>query len=214
MRATQTARPGELLYRGAEATLTVVTHLGRLAVEKRREPKGYRIAPIESSVSKARMRNEARLIRRARKAGVAAPAVLAVDPEAQALVLEYLGRQSLRSTYASLPSKKRAQVVEQIGRSIGALHKASLIHGDLTTSNMMAVGARVYFLDFSLGKVSDLREERAVDLKAFKDAFEATHLEHAGDFAHVLKGYRRVMGAEAQRVERTIRDIERRRRYA
>jgi Kae1-associated kinase Bud32 len=207
-------RPGARLYKGAEATLTVVSHLGRLAVEKRREPKGYRIAPIEAAVSKARMRNEARLIRRARKAGVAVPAVLTVDPEAQALVLEYLGPESLRSAYGGLPAKRRIRVAEQIGRSIGSLHKASLIHGDLTTSNMMAAGPRVYFLDFSLGKVSDLREERAVDLKAFKDAFEATHLEQAGEFAHVLKGYRRVMGAEAERVMRTVRDIERRRRYA
>src|SRR3990172_2574248 len=85
--------PGEVIYRGAEATLTTASRFGRLVVLKQRHPKAYRIAELETAIARGRMRNEARLLRRAREAGVSAPAVLDADPEAQTLVLEYLGRR-------------------------------------------------------------------------------------------------------------------------
>jgi len=207
-------RPGERIYQGAEATLEAALFLGRLAVVKRRHRKGYRIDELEATIAKTRMRTEARLMRRARAAGVSVPAVLAVDPAAQTLVLEYLGRHALRSTYDGLPAARRRALARQAGRAAGRLHRAGVVHGDLTTSNMIARGGRVFLFDFSLGRVAGDTEELAVDLKAFKDSFVATHLEHGREFQHVVRGYEDVVGKRAAAVVAQIGRIERRRRYA
>lgn len=153
-------------------------------------------------------------MRRARAAGVAVPAVLAADRGNQTLVLEYLGRHALRSTYDGLPPARRRTLARQAGRAAGQLHKAGVVHGDLTTSNMIARGGHLYLIDFSLGRVASDTEDLAVDLKAFKDSFVATHLEHAREFGEVLKGYGESMGTRAKQVTGHISRIERRRRYA
>lgn len=214
MREAAPHGPGEVIYRGAEATLTTALRFGRLVVLKQRGPKAYRIAELETAIARGRMRNEARLLRRAREAGVGAPAVLDADPEAQTLVLEYLGRRALREGFDTLPGPQRRQAARAVGKAVGRLHKAGIIHGDLTTSNIIMKGGAVHILDFSLGQVGDRLEERAVDLKAFKDSFAATHLPHAADFGLVLAGYRAVLGTPGARVVAHIRKIERRRRYA
>src|SRR6266850_1415322 len=207
-------RPGERIYQGAEATLTARLFLGRLVVVKHRKPKGYRLPALEATIARGRMRNEARLMRRARAAGVAVPAVLDADPEEQSLALEYLGRHSLRTQYEGLPRADRLRAARSMGGAVGRLHAASIIHGDLTTSNMMRKGGRVHLIDFSLGHVSDKTEDRAVDLKAFKDSFVATHLAHATDLSVVFDGYAKSLGPAGQKVIKQIASIERRRRYA
>jgi TP53 regulating kinase-like protein len=206
--------PGDRIYRGAEATLTAVLFMGRLGVAKQRRPKGYRLPAFEAPLARGRMRNEARLLHRARSAGVGAPALLDADLDSQTLLLEYLGRHPLRVVYDGLDAAKRRQAARRMGESVARLHKADIIHGDLTTSNMILRGGRVYLIDFSLGHISGKLEDRAVDLKAFKDSFAATHLQHAGDFAEVLRSYRAVLGGSADQVVGHIASIERRRRYA
>lgn len=207
-------RPGEVLYQGAEATVTSAVHLARRAVVKARRPKAYRIPALEVAIARSRMRNEARLLRRARGAGVAAPAVLDADPEGGALTLEFLPALPLRDTYDGLPARQRLAAARMAGQAIARLHKAGIIHGDLTTSNMIVVDGRLNLLDFSLGHISNRTENRAVDLKAFKDSFVATHLSHAGDFKTVVRAYEAAMGKDGPSVPRQIRSIERRRRYA
>jgi len=206
--------PGERIYQGAEAVLTAALFLGRSAVLKQRTPKAYRLPALEHQISRGRMRNEARLMRRARAAGVGVPALFDAEPESQSLVLEYLGRTSLRNEYDSLSSAGRKNAARAVGEAIGQLHGASIIHGDLTTSNMILRGGRVHFLDFSLGHISDKAEDRAVDLKAFKDSFVATHLAHATDLSVVFDGYAKSLGPAGQKVIKQIASIERRRRYA
>jgi Kae1-associated kinase Bud32 len=206
--------PGRRLYQGAEATVTAALHLERLAVVKARSPKAYRIPELDAAISRVRMRNEARLLRRARRAGVGTPAVLDADPEAGALTLEYLGGAPLRSSYDGLRPAERRGAARKAGEAVGRLHRAGIIHGDLTTSNMIVRDGRLYLVDFSLGHISDRVEDRAVDLKAFKDSFVATHLAHAADFKLVLGAYRRAVGAGGASVPRQITLIERRRRYA
>src|SRR6267378_2812961 len=206
--------PGERIYQGAEAVLTASLYLGRAAVIKQRRPKSYRLPQLEEQIVRGRMRNEARLMRRARAAGVGVPALFDAEPESQSLTMEYLGRSSLRSTYDRLPGAERRKAARAIGRAIADLHHASIIHGDLTTSNMILRRGRVHLVDFSLGHISDAQEDRAVDLKAFKDSFGATHLGHAKEFGLVLAGYRATLGATADAVVRHIADIEGRRRYA
>jgi len=205
---------GERIYQGAEAILTAGALFGRRTVVKLRRPKGYRIPALETSIARGRMRNEARLMERARRAGVDVPRVLDADPEERSITLEYLGRNPLRDEYEDLPTAARRATARKVGSAIGLLHRAGLIHGDLTTSNMVVRGGRLHLFDFSLGHISLRIEDRAVDLKAFKDSFRATHLGHASDFDLIVGAYRRALGVGGEKVIAQIANIERRRRYA
>lgn len=80
------------------------------------------------------------------------------------------------------------------------LHDAGIVHGDLTTSNMMLRDATqqlvcmhslavVYcmqsccpqvMIDFGLSYNSTIAEDKAVDLYVLERAFLSTHAEHVG----------------------------------
>lgn len=81
-------------------------------------------------------------------------------------------------------------VLGQIGKIIAKLHDSDIIHGDLTTSNMIirmdeSVSkiqskqdiAAIYFIDFGLSYTKNNKEDRAVDLYVLEKAFISTHTE-------------------------------------
>lgn len=68
----------------------------------------------------------------------------------------------------------------KIGKGIGAMHDADIIHGDLTSSNMIVSelndGEReITFIDFGLGMMKATIEDKAVDLYVLERAFISTH---------------------------------------
>lgn len=71
------------------------------------------------------------------------------------------------------------ELAVRIGQAIAKLHKASIIHGDLTTSNLMVRESNlsVVVIDFGLSYNSTLAEDRAVDLYVLERAFLSTHTE-------------------------------------
>jgi len=97
--------------------------------------------------------------------------------------------------------------MREIGRSVRKLHDANIIHGDLTTSNMI-LKDKVYFIDFGLGFFSTRIEDKAVDLFLFKKALESKHHEVWEEcFKEVLKAY------GDQKVMERLKEIEKRGRY-
>ena len=63
-----------------------------------------------------------------------------------------------------------------VGETIGRLHEGELIHGDLTTSNMMlGEGGEIVLIDFGLGSVSGGVEDRAVDLLVLERTVQSSH---------------------------------------
>ena len=78
--------------------------------------------------------------------------------------------------------KKQKKICEKIGENIAKLHEANIIHGDLTSSNMILHVDEnnfkdVYFIDFGLGFISPKVEDKAVDLHLIREAFEAGFAE-------------------------------------
>jgi len=59
-----------------------------------------------------------------------------------------------------------------LGNSFGNL---GVIHGDLTTSNMIYKDDQIYLIDFGLSYVKTSIEDRAVDLYVLERAFISTH---------------------------------------
>jgi TP53 regulating kinase-like protein len=116
----------------------------------------------------------------------------------------------------SFEKEKRLDLCRHIGELIGQLHSHGIIHGDLTTSNMILTPyEKVFFVDFGLGEYSAELEIRSVDLHLMKRAFQSTHFRFAEEcFEAVMEGYAEIVGKEiAKDVLEKIREIERRGRY-
>jgi TP53 regulating kinase-like protein len=99
---------------------------------------------------------------------------------------------------------------------IGRLHNNGIIHGDLTTSNMILTPfGKIYLVDFGLGEYSNDLEIRGVDLHLMKRALQSTHYKFAKEcFDSVTTGYVETVGREAaSKVIGKIQEIERRGRY-
>ena len=98
---------------------------------------------------------------KARRLGVSTPVLYAVDPLLHALTFEYVEGPSVKDIFLEfglngVVEERLDDIAMQIGDSIGKLHDGGLIHGDLTTSNMllrMGTNQLVsYFICYSRGE--------------------------------------------------------------
>ena len=153
------------------------------------------------------MRREARLLRQARASGVPTPHVL--DVRDSDLVLEWLPFPTLKEVLG----EHRDWACRELGRLVARLHLARIVHGDLTTSNMIYHEGRVYFIDFGLGFFSRKIEDQGVDLKLLKDALKSTHFKVLNVcWRNILKGYKEEY-PKADLVIKRVEEIEKRGRY-
>lgn len=86
-----------------------------------------------------------------------------------------------------------SSLVELMGAVLACMHDADLIHGDLTTSNMIydADKHELTLIDFGLSFVSSLTEDKAVDLYVLERAFLSTHPNTELLFSQLLDSYSR-----------------------
>ena len=205
-----------LLKKGAEASLFLADWHGRKAIIKARLPKNYRPAELDKKIRSYRTVHEPQLMNEAKKAGVPTPKIFLVDMKDAMITMEFVEGKQVKQLLGNLASEKRQALCVKIGELIGQLHKHGLIHGDLTTSNMILKAEdKIFLVDFGLGEKNKELEARGVDLHLMKRALQSTHYEAAAEcFKHVQKGYAAVLGAkEAGKVFGKIREIERRGRY-
>lgn len=169
---------------------------------------------------------EARALLRCAKAGVAVPAVRCVDEKEGILGLELISGKSVREWLgggaegedelivdeaeaeaaedeeAVLSEEEQAKLMRLIGKQLAIMHEADIIHGDLTTSNMMLRPAskdssgvvdldhdEVVLIDFGLSSVSAFAEDKAVDLYVLERAFASTHPASEKLFQTILDSY-------------------------
>ena len=193
------------IVRGAEAVLYV--REGR--VVKERVKKNYRIDEIDTPVRKQRTRNEAKLLREARRAGVETPQIMSEGT--YSIEMEFIQGKKVRDT---LNAKNISEICSKMGESIGKLHSSGIIHGDLTTSNMIFKDGMIYFIDFGLGFQSHRIEDKAVDLRLLRQVLDSTHFDVAEKaWKIILKAYQNNC-EDAGRVFETLQKIEKRGRYS
>jgi TP53 regulating kinase-like protein len=206
----------KLLKRGAEASLFVTAWHGKKVVVKTRLPKKYRSEKLDKAIRTYRTVHEPQLMHEAKRAGVPTPIIFLVDVEKAVIVMEYIKGRQVKKLLETLPAKERNDVCRQIGELIGRLHGHGVIHGDLTTSNMILTGTgKIVLVDFGLGEKNVELEAKGVDLHLLKRALQSTHYGFAEDcFKAVMQGYAPVVGeAGAKDVLDKISEIERRGRY-
>ncbi|KAK7186166.1 hypothetical protein DPSP01_000765 [Paraphaeosphaeria sporulosa] len=140
-----TASNLEVLTQGAEALVYKSTFLTPQTpcVVKYRPPKPYRHPVLDRRLTKARLLAEARVLVRCKRDGVDVPGVLGADWEAGWLVLEWVEGRTVRAVldgWAERGAQEEEGVLglmRRVGRAVGRLHGIGVVHGDLTTSNLM-----------------------------------------------------------------------------
>lgn len=212
----------ELITQGAEALIYRTTFLtpDQPCALKFRPKKSYRHPTLDARLTKARILAEARVLVRCRKEGVLVPGVLGLDWEEGWLATEWVDGQTVRSCLdewlhrlegeegmgeevTGEAEKELEGLMEKVGRTVGKLHEIGVVHGDLTTSNLMlrppevategdvgtSLQGDVVLIDFGLAVQTVQDEDRAVDLYVLERAFGSTHPQAEGLFKEVLQVY-------------------------
>ncbi|MBI2140658.1 Kae1-associated serine/threonine protein kinase [Candidatus Woesearchaeota archaeon] len=197
----------QLISQGAEAKIFLL----KGSVLKDRFPKTYRIREIDEKLRKSRTRREAKVLEKLSAIGFPAPRLFSSDDKSQIQMEEIKGPK-----VRDILEKSRYKLLcIEIGEKIAALHNKGIIHGDLTTSNMIFCSRenKIYFIDFGLSFFSEKVEDKAVDLHLLKEALESRHYRvWEGCCKAALEGYRH-KAKDAGKVIERIKIVEKRGRY-
>ncbi len=197
-----------IIASGAEAVIALEGN----TVIKTRIQKRYRLKEIDESIRRERTKTEARLISEARRCGVPTPIIRDVtDFEIR---MEYIEGTALKNIV-------NPSLSEETGELIGRLHTCGIIHGDLTTSNIIVPGfksgvikdGKLLLIDFGLAYLDKTLEARGVDIHVLFQTFESTHENHEELIESFKKGYAMTF-QDAGKVFERVAEIESRGRYA
>ena len=196
----------KLISQGAEAKIyRTDSHL-----IKERIKKNYRIEEIDKNIRKYRTRRENSILEKACKI-IPVPKVLKCDEKENIIEMEFIEGERLSESLDGYSDKKRKEICRIIGKQVALLHNNNIIHGDLTTSNMLLKN-KLYFIDFGLSFISDKNEDKAVDLHLLRQALESRHYKHYEDsYKEVLEGYKTCN--RYKEVLKRLEKVEKRGRY-
>ena len=197
----KTTCTGDIIAKGAESTISKSEYLKKPAVLKNRIVKNYRIPEIDNKIRKMRCKSEAKLLSDAKQAGVITPVLYDVDLGKKSILMEYVDGVMLGDVIDE-------NLAYKTGLEISKLHESGIVHGDITTSNIILRNNDLVFIDFGLGRYSQSLEDHAVDLLVLKKSLQNMDYDLARKyFDCVLKGY------GDGRIVKVINDIESRGRY-
>ncbi|XP_043690759.1 EKC/KEOPS complex subunit bud32-like isoform X1 [Telopea speciosissima] len=187
-----------LLKQGAEARVFESTFMGRRSIIKERFSKKYRHPSLDTKLTHKRLNTEARCMTKARRLGVSTPVLYALDTVLHTLTFEYVEGRVVKEIFLDfglngLNQELMNDITTQIGDAIGKLHDGGLIHGDLTTSNMLFRNGtnELILIDFGLSFTSTLPEDKAVDLYVLERALLSMHSSCGNVMDQILAAYRK-----------------------
>ncbi|KAI0421426.1 tyrosine protein kinase [Xylaria grammica] len=245
--------PPELIAQGAEGRLYKSTYLlpSIPCALKYRPPKPWRHPVLDARLTRHRILSEARNLAKCHREGVPVPTVYSVDESAGWLMMEWVSggpvrvainewlrrrrdaeRAQGRSGDAIVEGTSEAEadlvaLLRRIGAVVGRMHKVGIVHGDLTTSNMMLrpwekdkqpvnghnaegdelLEGEIVIIDFGLASQSTSEEDRAVDLYVLERAFASTHPRAEKLFIAVLETVYREAFKQAPVVLKKLEDV-------
>ncbi len=181
---------------------------------KERPVKQYRLPVLDDALRKFRTKREAKVLQKLALLQFPAPRLLETAEKTTTLVIERIPGKKVRDVLLDekTPVNTISSLATEIGEQVGKLHAQHIIHGDLTTSNMILHQEKkqVFFIDFGLSFFSEKIEDQAVDLFLLERALASTH--HAlypGIFDEVLVGYKQAY-AEAAAVLERLEEVRKR----
>lgn len=222
----QRAVPGiplEMVSQGAEALVfSSKTHpylrKPGTYICKYRPSKRYRHPQIDAMLTKQRTIGEFKFMAKLGKLGLRAPKVVALDVKNGVIWMEHVGYtlpngsvSSLKNYLWSVEDRTGDEVrrkLTETGQLIGKMHSFDMIHGDLTSSNLMLTNNSVCLIDFGLSLYSALPEDKAVDLYVLERAIVSTHSEHSQQYTEwLLEGYKSALKKKSTDTLRKLDDV-------
>ncbi|OBA19366.1 kinase-like protein [Metschnikowia bicuspidata var. bicuspidata NRRL YB-4993] len=201
--------PMTVVSQGAEAlVLSSTSHpyldaKGKYII-KFRPKKPYRHPKIDALITKSRTVGEAKFMLKLNKLGVPAPHLILLDATNGVIWMNSVGDVLDDGSVSSLKNflwyleknngeclgSEAESYCRSTGSVIGMLHMHDMIHGDLTTSNIILQGDKSYLIDFGLSSYSNLPEDKAVDLYVLERAVLSTHSDYSDTYNKwLLEGY-------------------------
>jgi len=197
---------------GAEAEIFTACYLRRDAIVKIRSPKRYRSAALDDELRSSRTKNEARLMKEARMAGVRTPVVYDVNLRDFSITMEEVKGAKVKEKLDNEP-RSAADVCRKIGSTVADLHNSGICHGDLTTSNMIYTDdGRICLIDLSMGRTKATLEDVGVDIRLLERAFTSAHPNLPEAFSELMSSYLEKK-KEPEKVLQKVEEIKNRGRY-
>jgi len=195
-----------MVKQGAEARLYTGSFLGQEVVIKERFSKKYRHPDLDTQLTKDRHKAEARSLLKCKQVGVRAPTMFLCDNITNTIVMENIVSGETAKLYIDTclaeinksdeteAKTKLVLLAKKIGKTVAKMHLAGLIHGDITTSNILVDTTHseisLVMIDFGLSFQEGSAEDKGVDLYVLERALLSTHPNTEWLFQEITAGYR------------------------
>lgn len=179
---------GELIGQGAEAKVYKSTYQGKPTIIKYRFPKKYRHKQLDLKLRRNRSKKEQKCINKSKNAGIKVPKLYYYDKANCAIHMEFIDLPTVKCVINKYYDNKTqtydkvkcSKILKEIGKNVAILHKNNLVHGDLTTSNLLIDEkkedeVKIVMIDFGLSEGSTKIEDKAVDIYVLERALLSTH---------------------------------------
>jgi Kae1-associated kinase Bud32 len=204
----------KIIDSGAEAKI----YLRNNKIIKNRIPKSYRLPILDEKLRRIRTKKEAKILEILSKL-IAVPNL--IKKGKYELEIEYIKGKKLSNFLDK--TKEKAKIAESIGKNLAIIHNYNIIHGDLTTSNMIYKQDlqsksnlrkdKLYFIDFGLSQESSKIEDKAVDLHILKETLKAKNYKNADKlWKGILDSYKK-NSSNSNIVLKQLDKVESRGRY-
>lgn len=198
-----------LLKKGAESELYLIDWYDAHAISKVRIAKAYRNPSIDIPLRKRRTLHEANILSQVKFFGINTPFIYFLDINNFEIIMEYIEGKTVKDFFYS-------DLCINIGEIVGTLHCNNIIHGDITTSNfIISLNGAIFIIDFGLSFFSERYEDKAADIRLFKEILTSFHVEDFDkSFKNFYDGYKKICGSITSKVFKTVGEIEKRGRYS
>jgi TP53 regulating kinase-like protein len=195
------------LFKGAESNIYLTKWYNKKAISKIRIPKIYRHRMLDDDLRRRRTISESKMIALAKEFGLRTPYIYFVDTFRAEIVMEFISGTRASKVLTS-------SICNDIGRFVSTLHLFNIIHGDVTPANFI-VNRKITMIDMGLSFHSTRREDKAMDIRLFKEILKSTYYRYYSEFfGDFLDGYKSVNSKELDKILQRIDEIETRKRYA
>jgi len=206
----------EMVKQGAEAKMYTGNFLGQEVMVKERFSKKYRHPVLDTQLTKDRHKAEVRALLKCKQIGVKVPTMYLADNLTTTIVMENIvdsvtARDFINNMLKEKNETQLSKLAVLIGEAVAKMHASGVIHGDITTSNIMVVSDTIsihlVMIDFGLSFQEGVAEDKGVDLYVLERAFLSTHPNTEELFAEILEAYKKKSGKQAGQVIKKFDEI-------
>jgi Kae1-associated kinase Bud32 len=198
----------KIIAQGAEALLIRRDN----QIIKRRISKGYRHPLLDEQLRTRRTRSEAKIISKVNSL-IDTPKIINTDEKNKQITMEFIEGRKLSDCLDEFELCNALKICSIMGENIAKMHDQNIIHGDLTTSNMIFYNEKIYFIDFGLSFHSSRIEDKAVDLHLLRQAFESRHFKRWQDYFNTVIESYKTKSSDSSKILQQLKKVESRGRY-